>query len=112
MPALTNAVQDVPVGPVEVDYSRHQQQGSIGEPIEEDSTSKEVFVKINILIYNNNVLNFPFQDLPTGPFEEGHHNHHQGSVREQLEEEETFEQVIISQHQYFQKDEINKYLSN
>ena len=111
MPALTNSVQDVPVGPVEVDYRHHQHQGSIGEPIEEDSTSKEVFVKINILIYNNNVLNFPFQDLPTGPFEEGHHHHHQGSVREQLEEE-TFEQVIISQHQYFQKVGINKYLSN
>ena len=109
---MTNAVQDVPVGPVEVDYSRHQHQGSIGEPVEEDSTSNEVFVKINLLIYNNNVLNLPFQDLPTGPFEEGHHNHHQGSVREQLEEEETFEQVIISQRQNFQKVEMNKYLSN
>ena len=111
---MINAVQDVPVGPVEVDYRLHQHRGSIGDPIEEDSTSKEVFVKINILIYNNNLLtiNFPFQDLPTGPFEKGHHNHHQGSVREQLEEEETFEQVIISQHQYFQKVEIDKYLSN
>ena len=57
-------------------------------------------------------LIFSFQGVPTEPFEEGHHNHHLGSVRGQVEEEETFEQVIISQHQYFQKVEINKYLSN
>ena len=63
------------------------------------------------MIKNLLTLNFSFQGVPTEPFEEGHHNHHQGSVREQLEEE-TFEQVIISQHQYFQKVEIDKYLSN
>ena len=63
------------------------------------------------MIKNLLTLNFSFQGVPTEPFEEGHHNHHQGSVREQLEEE-TFEQVIISQHQYFQKVEMNKYLSN
>ena len=63
----------------------------------------EIFI---LYFENHSIPNFPFQDLTTGPFVEGHHNHHQGSVREQLEEEETFEQVIISQHQYFQKVEI------
>ena len=49
MPALTNAVQDVPVGPVEVDYRHHQQQGSIGEQLEGDNTSiKQVNVKCAI----------------------------------------------------------------
>ena len=51
MHALINSVQDVPVGPVEVDYHNHQHRGSIGDPIEEDSTSKQVFVKINIKQY-------------------------------------------------------------
>ena len=60
MPALTNAVQDVPIGPVEVDYRHHQHQGSIRDPIEEDITSKEVFVKINLLKYNNNILTINF----------------------------------------------------
>ena len=64
------------------------------------------------MLKNLLTLYFSFQGVPTEPFEEGHHNHHQGSVREQLEEEETFEQVIISQHQYFQKVEMTKYLSN
>ena len=50
MHAFIDSVQDVPVGPVEVDYRHHQHQGSIGEPTEEDSTSKQVFVKINLLI--------------------------------------------------------------
>ena len=47
------------------------------------------------MIKNLLTLNFSFQGVPTEPFEEGHHNHYQGSVREQLEEDDTFEQVII-----------------
>ena len=52
MPALTNSVQDVPVGPVEVDYRHHQHQRSNGEQLEGDDTSKEVNVKINLLKYD------------------------------------------------------------
>ena len=57
------------------------------------------------ITYDKNLftINLPFQDPPTGPFEGSQHHHYQGSVRE---DDETFEQVIISQHQYFQKVEI------
>ena len=53
------------------------------------------------MLKNLLTLDFSFQGVPTEPFEEGQHYHHKGSVRKQLEEDETFEQVIIfSQHQY------------
>ena len=69
MPALTNAVQDVPIGPVEVDYRHHQHQGSIGEQLEGGNTSKHVNVKVNLLKYDNNLLifNFPFQEEQQQP---------------------------------------------
>ena len=63
---MINAVQDVPVGPVEVDYRRHQHQRSIGEQLEGDDTSKEVNVQINLLKYDKNflILNFLFRVFP------------------------------------------------
>ena len=64
MHAFINAVQDIPVGPVEFDRRHHQHKGSIGEQFEGANTSKQVNVKNNLLKYNNNLftVNFPFQE--------------------------------------------------
>ena len=63
------SVQDVPVGPVEVDHRHHQHQGSIKKQFEGGNTSKHVNVKVNLLKYDNNLLifNFSFQEEQQQP---------------------------------------------